>query len=202
MFYSLTGNVIKIWTQATVIECGGVGFKVNTSMNTLKHISMGDSAVTLYTYLAVREDALDLFGFYDEDELECFKLLISVSGVGPKAALAILSQMTPSSLAAAVAKGDAKSVTRAQGVGPKIAERVVRELKGKLAAADFIDDDSDFNADSGLNEISGSANEAISALQFLGYSQAEASRAVSMVNSASNVEELIKKALNILSSGL
>lgn len=202
MFYSLTGNVIKIWTQAAVIECGGVGFKVNTSMNTLKHISMGDAAVTLYTHLAVREDALDLFGFYDEDELECFKLLISVSGVGPKAALSILSQMTPSSLSAAVAKGDAKSVTRAQGVGPKIAERVVRELKGKLSAADFIDDDSDFAQNAEINEVSGIANEAVSALQFLGYSQAEASRAVSMVNSASNVEELIKKALNLLSSGL
>lgn len=202
MFYSLTGNVIKIWMQAAVIECGGVGFKVNTSMNTLKHISVGDAAVTLYTHLAVREDALDLFGFYDEDELECFKLLISVSGVGPKAALSILSQMTPSALSAAVAKGDAKSVTRAQGVGPKIAERVVRELKGKLSAADFIDDDSDFAQNAEINEVSGIANEAVSALQFLGYSQAEASRAVSMVNSASNVEELIKKALNLLSSGL
>lgn len=202
MFYSLTGNVIKIMTQTAVIECGGVGFKVNTSMNTLKHISMGESSVTLYTYLAVREDALDLFGFYDEDELDCFKLLISVSGVGPKAALAILSQLTPSELSSAVARGDTKSVTRAQGVGPKIAERVVRELKGKLAIADYSDAEGDYVSGTVLNEVSGSANEAVSALQFLGYSQAEASRAVSMVDSASNVEELIKKALNLLSSGL
>jgi len=201
MFYSLTGNIIKIFSQTAVVECGGVGFRVTTSMNTLKHFAQGDSNVTLFTYLSVREDALDLFGFYDEEELECFKLLISVSGVGPKAAIAVLSVLTPGELASAVAAGDSKAVTRAQGVGPKIAERVVRELKGKLVASDYAVSDGGYTAEIANQTMSGSS-EAISALQFLGYSQAESAKAVAAVPEAANVEELIKKALNILSSGV
>lgn len=201
MFYSLTGNIIKIFSQTAVVECGGVGFRVTTSMNTLKHFAQGDSNVTLFTYLSVREDALDLFGFYDEEELECFKLLISVSGVGPKAAIAVLSVLTPGELASAVAAGDSKAVTRAQGVGPKIAERVVRELKGKLVASDYAVSDGGYTAEIANQTMSGSS-EAISALQFLGYSQAESAKAVAAVPEAANVEELVKKALNILSSGV
>ena len=198
MFYSITGNIIKTFASAVAVECSGVGFKINTSLNTLKKIGSEGNKTTLYTYLSVREDALDLFGFYDEDELECFKLLISVSGVGPKAALSILSLLTPESLALAVASGDAKAVTKAQGVGPKIAERVVRELKGKLSSFEFSDNGelSDI-ADVSLNS---DKSEAVSALQFLGYSQSEASRAVASVKGDFTVEEVIKKALNILSS--
>lgn len=198
MFYSVTGKIIKTFASAVAVECSGVAFKINTSVNTLKKIGGEGNKATLYTYLSVREDALDLFGFCDEDELECFKLLISVSGVGPKAALSILSLLTPESLALAVASGDAKSVTKAQGVGPKIAERVVRELKGKLSSFDFSDNGelSDI-ADVSLNS---DKSEAVGALQFLGYSQSEASRAVASVKGDFTVEEVIKKALNILSS--
>lgn len=198
MFYSVTGKIIKTFASAVAVECSGVAFKINTSMNTLKKIGGEGNKATLYTYLSVREDALDLFGFCDEDELECFKLLISVSGVGPKAALSILSLLTPESLALAVASGDAKAVTKAQGVGPKIAERVVRELKGKLSSFDFSDNGelSDI-ADVSLNS---DKSEAVGALQFLGYSQSEASRAVASVKGDFTVEEVIKKALNILSS--
>mgnify|MGYP002517213532 FL=1 len=198
MFYSVTGNIIKTFASAVAVECSGVGFKINTSLNTLKKIGGEGNKATLYTYLSVREDALDLFGFYDEDELECFKLLISVSGVGPKAALSILSLLTPESLALAVASGDAKAVTKAQGVGPKIAERVVRELKGKLSSFEF----SDNGELSDIAEVSlnPDKSEAVSALQFLGYSQSEASRAVASVKGDFTVEEVIKKALNILSS--
>lgn len=198
MFYSVTGNIIKTLASAVAVECSGVGFKINTSLNTLKKIGGEGGKATLYTYLSVREDALDLFGFYDEDELECFKLLISVSGVGPKAALSILSLLTPESLALAVASGDAKAVTKAQGVGPKIAERVVRELKGKLSSFEF----SDNGGLSDIAEISSNSDksEAVSALQFLGYSQSEASRAVASVKGDFTVEEVIKKALNLLSS--
>lgn len=198
MFYSVTGNIIKTFASAAAVECSGVAFKINTSLNTLKKIGSEGNKVTLYTYLSVREDALDLFGFYDEDELECFKLLISVSGVGPKAALSILSLLTPESLALAVASGDAKAVTKAQGVGPKIAERVVRELKGKLSSFEF-SDNGEFSdiADVSLNS---DKSEAVSALQFLGYSQSESSRAVASVKGDFTVEEVIKKALNILSS--
>ncbi len=198
MFYSVTGKIIKTFASAVAVECSGVAFKINTSLNTLKKIGGEGNKATLYTYLSVREDALDLFGFCDEDELECFKLLISVSGVGPKAALSILSLLTPESLALAVASGDAKAVTKAQGVGPKIAERVVRELKGKLSSFDFSDNGelSDI-ADVSLNS---DKSEAVGALQFLGYSQSEASRAVASVKGDFTVEEVIKKALNILSS--
>ncbi len=198
MFYSVTGKIIKTFASAVAVECSGVAFKINTSVNTLKKIGGEGNKATLYTYLSVREDALDLFGFCDEDELECFKLLISVSGVGPKAALSILSLLTPESLALAVASGDAKAVTKAQGVGPKIAERVVRELKGKLSSFEFSDNGelSDI-ADVSLNS---DKSEAVGALQFLGYSQSEASRAVASVKGDFTVEEVIKKALNILSS--
>ncbi len=198
MFYSVTGKIIKTFASAVAVECSGVAFKINTSLNTLKKIGGEGNKATLYTYLSVREDALDLFGFCDEDELECFKLLISVSGVGPKAALSILSLLTPESLALAVASGDAKAVTKAQGVGPKIAERVVRELNGKLSSFEFSDNGelSDI-ADVSLNS---DKSEAVGALQFLGYSQSEASRAVASVKGDFTVEEVIKKALNILSS--
>lgn len=198
MFYSVTGKIIKTFVSAVAVECSGVSFKINTSLNTLKKIGGEGNKATLYTYLSVREDALDLFGFCDEDELECFKLLISVSGVGPKAALSILSLLTPESLALAVVSGDAKAVTKAQGVGPKIAERVVRELKGKLSSFEFSDNGelSDI-ADVSLNS---DKSEAVGALQFLGYSQSEASRAVASVKGDFTVEEVIKKALNILSS--
>ncbi|MBQ2812810.1 MAG: Holliday junction branch migration protein RuvA, partial [Clostridia bacterium] len=121
MFYSLTGTVVHTDETSVALSCGGVAFRCYTSFNTLRKIASTGETVTLYTYLAVREDALDLFGFADTDELDCFKILIGVSGVGPKAGLAILSQLTPDKLALAVASGDVKAITAAQGVGPKIA---------------------------------------------------------------------------------
>ena len=132
MFYSITGKIVYIDTQSVAIETGGVAFRCSTTLTTLKRIGEKGSTATLYTYLNVREDALDLFGFADEQELECFKLLIGVSGVGPKAALAILSELTPDKLALCLATGDSKAITRAPGVGPKLAQRVVLELKDKL----------------------------------------------------------------------
>ncbi len=133
MFYSITGKVVYSDTQSVALETGGVAFKCNTTLNSLKRIGERGNTVTLYTHLNVREDALDLFGFYTEQELECFKLLISVSGVGPKAAISILSELTPEKLALSIATGDSKAITKAQGVGPKLAQRVVLELKDKLA---------------------------------------------------------------------
>ncbi|NLA76825.1 MAG: Holliday junction branch migration protein RuvA, partial [Clostridiales bacterium] len=137
MFYSITGNIICSDETGVAVECSGVGFRCMTTFNTLRRLGPVGSKVTLYTYLNVREDALELFGFYELQELDCFKLLISVSGVGPKAALAILSELTPDRLALCIASGDVKSVTRAQGVGPKIAQRVVLELKDKINAPAF-----------------------------------------------------------------
>ena len=200
MFYSVTGNIVHIDASAVAVECGGVAFKCSASVNTLKKVGNVGSKATLFTYLAVREDALELFGFNDTNELDCFKLLIGISGVGPKAALAVLSEMTPDKLAMAVASGDAKSVTKAQGVGPKIAQRIVLELKGKLTAVSS-DADDGFDAAAAV-EASDNTAEAVSALQFLGYSKYEAAKAVSSFDKNLSVEELIKKALAVLSKNL
>ena len=197
MFYSLTGKVIHTDEQSVAISCGGVGFKCSTTQNTLEKIRGSQSGeVTVFTYLNVREDALDLFGFYTEQELDAFKLLISVSGVGPKAALAILSQLTPDNFAVAVSSGDTKAITAANGVGPKLAQRVIMELKDKIAGVSFISVESSSvsSAVNAVNSISNTA-EAIAALTALGYSQTEASVAVSKLSPELSVEELIKGAL-------
>lgn len=198
MFYSITGRVVYLDTQSVALETGGVAFKCSTTLTTLKKIGEKGSTVTLYTYLNVREDALDLFGFYTEQELECFKLLISVSGVGPKAALAILSELTPDKLALCLATGDSKSITRAQGVGPKLAQRVVLELKDKLAKGLELPADSPEIQAAGLAAADGNASEAVSALVMLGYSQSEAAVAVSKLDNTLPVEDLIKQALKQL----
>ncbi len=196
MFYSLTGKLIHKTEQTVVISCGGVGFKCFTTRTTLSGLSGKPGDVTVFTHLNVREDALDLFGFATEEELEAFKLLISVSGVGPKAALAILSELTPDSFAVAVASGDSKAITAANGVGPKLAQRVIMELKDKISSVSFISEESSSvsGAVSVANNMSNTA-EAIAALTALGYSQTEASVAVSKLSPNLSVEELIKGAL-------
>lgn len=200
MFYSLTGNIIMTDASGIAIDCGGVGFKCSTSLNTLRKAGSAGNKVTLYTHLAVREDALELFGFYDLNELECFKLLISISGVGPKAALAVLSEMTPEKLALAVSNGDVKAVTKAQGVGPKIAQRMILELKGKLSVS--VSDDSAVFGEEPAGNISSNASEAVSALQFLGYNQYEAAKAVKTLDPSLTVEDMIKQALALLAKNL
>ena len=134
MLYSVRGKLIHTTTTSAVVECGGVGYNCQTTINTLKAIKT-DTEVMLYTYLNVREDAVDLFGFATKTELDTFKTLISVNGIGPKAGLAILSELTPEQVAMAIATDDIKTITRPQGVGKKIAQRIVLELKDKLAKA-------------------------------------------------------------------
>lgn len=197
MIYSLSGIVTHIEPGVAVIECGGVGFKCSTTANTIKKLpKIGEKAI-LYTYLNVREDALDLFGFFDGKELSCFKMLISVSGVGPKAALSILSEAGPEKFALYVASGDSKALTRAPGVGSKIAQRIILELRDKInneqAAAGFKD------ADYGVPSASGAAEEAINALGVLGYTRSEASLAVGRCDGVLSVEDMIKQALKQLS---
>ena len=198
MFYSITGRVVHRDTQSVALETGGVAFQCSTTLSTLKTIGEKGSTATLYTYLNVREDALDLFGFATEQEMECFKLLISVSGVGPKAALSILSELTPDKLALCLATGDSKSITRAQGVGPKLAQRVVLELKDKLAKGLELPADSPEIQAAGLAAADGNAAEAVSALTMLGYSQSAAAMAVSKLDGDLPVEALIKQALKQL----
>jgi Holliday junction DNA helicase RuvA len=196
VFYSLTGKLIHKSEQSVAISCGGVGFKCFTTRTTLSKLAGFSGEVTLFTHLNVREDALDLFGFFTEEELEAFKLLIGVSGVGPKAALAILSELSPDAFAVAVASGDAKAITAANGVGPKLSQRVIMELKDKIAGASFISEESSAvsGAVSAVNNMSNTA-EAIAALTSLGYSQTEASVAVSKLSPDMSVEDLIKNAL-------
>ena len=124
MLYSVRGNVIHMEQGFVVIECAGVGYRCQTTLNTMKNIKNGTEA-TLYTYLNVREDAVELYGFYSTQELSCFKTLTSVSGVGPKMALSLLSELSPEQIAMCVSASDVKSLTRAQGVGPKLAQRTV-----------------------------------------------------------------------------
>lgn len=195
MFYSLTGKLAFKSEQFSAVNCGGVAFKCFTTKNTLSSLPETGSEVTLFTYLSVREDALDLFGFISEDELEAFKLLIGVSGVGPKAALAILSQLSPNEFFTAVSTGDAKSITAANGVGPKIAQRIIIELKDKFGAFSV----SDINSSSSVASASSSGYiEAISGLVALGYSQAEATEALKNADRSLSAEELIKVALKNL----
>lgn len=195
MFYSLSGEIIFKDEQSFAISCGGVGFKCFATRKTLAALSLNNKT-TVFTHLNVREDALDLFGFSSQEELDAFKLLVSVSGVGPKAALAILSELSPDSFAVAVASGDSKAITAANGVGPKLAQRIIMELKDKISTASFVSDESSTisNAVNTANSMSNTA-EAIAALTALGYSQSEASVAVSKLSPSLSVEDLIKGAL-------
>lgn len=199
MFYSLTGNIVHTDLSSVAIECSGVAFRCQTSSFTLRDVE-GTKKATLYTYLNVREDALDLFGFSTEYELEWFKLLIGVTGVGPKAALAILSELTPEKLALCISAGDVKAITKAQGVGPKIAQRVILELKDKAKSAVSMggNDSASLDDISAANDMP-NTSEAIAALTMLGYSQTEASVAVSKIDPTLPVEAIIKQALKLLS---
>lgn len=198
MFYSLTGNIIYSDLNSVAVECSGVGFKCFTTMNTLRKIGGNGDKVTLYTHLNVREDALDLFGFADTYELDFFKLLISVSGVGPKAALAILSELDPDKLALCIASGDSKAITKAQGVGTKLAQRVVLELKDKVKGITHEDNGGYDLAAAEAATSSAAGSEAVSALMVLGYTQSEAATAVGKLDQSLSVEEMIKQALKLL----
>ena len=201
MFYSLTGNVVYTDETSVALSCSGVAFRCYTSFNTLCKIGSTGETVTLYTYLSVREDALALFGFFDTADLDCFKILIGVSGVGPKAAIAILSRLTPDKLSQAVATGDVKAITAAQGVGPKIAQRIIVELKDKLAPFATGVSSVDFSSVSAVNSSSG-GSDAVDALMALGYSRSEASLAVGKLDQSLPVDELIKQALMKLAMNL
>lgn len=200
MFYSITGNVVYYDAQCVALDCNGVAFKCFATTNTLKNVAQKGEKATLFTYLSVKEDALDLFGFYTQQELECFKLLITVNGVGAKMAIAVLSELTPEKLAIAVAANDTKAISKANGVGAKKAQRVILELKDKLANGLDLD-----SAGLKLDAVSsvaseGNASQAVSALTMLGYSQSEAAVAVGKLDQALSVEDLIKQALKYLSA--
>ena len=197
MISSLRGKLIFSDINTAVIECGGVGMKCFVSLNTHAALPKVGSEAFLYTYLSVREDALDLYGFSSEEELECFKLLISVNGVGAKMAIALLSEFTQDKISFSIVSGDAKSLTKASGVGPKLAQRICLELKDKLAKGP-IELSGDAVAVSNVGKSSASS-EAVAALVSLGFSQSEASLAVASLDQSLSTEELIKGGLKNLS---
>ena len=194
MLYSVRGKLIAIESNAAVVECGGVGYMCQTTMNTLKAVKL-NTEVTLYTYLNVREDAVDLFGFATKAELETFKNLISVSGVGPKAGLAVLSELSPEQVAMAIASDDLKTITRAQGIGKKIAQRIVLELKDKLAKAAKEDSSFAQTAQNSVNVSTGIVPKAIEALGVLGYSPSDVSPVLATLDSTLPSEQLISLTL-------
>ncbi|MDD6484933.1 MAG: Holliday junction branch migration protein RuvA [Clostridiales bacterium] len=193
MYYSITGKVIKKEENYAVIDNNGIAYMIMTSLNSLS--SMTESVVTMYTYLNVREDAVELFGFTTIEEKNTFLKLISVSGVGPKAALAILSASTPAKFAVAVITNDVKVITKAKGVGPKLAQRIILELKDKMKNEDL---DIDISAAEPEVMMSNCRAEALSALVVLGYSRADAKKAVEKTEDGLSTEEIIKKALAML----
>lgn len=199
MFYSLTGKLTYLENNQAAVDVNGVAYLCNVSFNTFRTMRQTGAEVTLYTYLKVSEDALDLYGFASKDELEAFKMLITVSGVGPKAALSILSELTPSQLYLAIAGGDPKKITAAQGVGAKVGQRIIVDLKDKVKKLGAGSDNEAFMAASVVADVgTGTFSEAVSALVILGYSQSEASIAVSRLDPSLPLEEMIKQALKHL----
>lgn len=197
MFYYLDGTVAEILPYLAVIDCGGVGYACKTTNTTLAQLKKGQRG-KLYTYLDVGENAFGLYGFATANELNSFKLLIGVSGVGPKAALAILSAATPESLAMAIVTGDEKSLTAAPGVGKKIAQRIILELKDKMAresAATGLDF-SGGGAAAAAPAFSNKAADAAQALAVLGYTSAEVAQALKGVDVETlSLEEIIRQCL-------
>ncbi len=200
MIASLNGKLILKELGFAVIECGGVGFKCFITQNTYSNLGQVGENVFLHTYLAVREDAMDLYGFSSVDELECFKLITSVSGVGSKIGIAMLSEFTADKISLFIASGDAKSLTAASGVGIKLAQRIVLELKDKIGSIS-VSDMTDIKA-VGNATANSASKEAVEALVSLGYTQSEASLAVGRLDQSLSVDELIKQALKTLARGL
>lgn len=194
MLYSVRGKLIQTTATGAVVECGGVGFLCQTTLNTLKTLKPG-SEVMLYTYLNVREDAMELFGFATKTELDTFKTLISVSGVGPKAGLALLSELSPEQVAMAIATDDVKTITRAQGIGKKIAQRIVLELKDKLTKAAASDSGFAPVSAAAVSAAGGNVSKAIEALGVLGYTPAEVSPVLAQFDGNLPVEQLIAMTL-------
>ena len=206
MFYYISGKLAHLDPSFAVVDAGGVGYKLTISGTT--HASMPSyltvsepPTVKLYTYMSVREDGVELFGFSREEELSTFKMLITVSGVGPKAAISILTQLTPQKLAVAICTNDTKAIAKSNGVGPKTAARIVLELKDKLQKETVISDDGEKMI---LSEVAGASasgkkRDAEDALTVLGYSRSEVSAALRGIDTDKlELDDIIRMALKKL----
>ncbi len=205
MFYYISGKLALANPSSAVIDVGGIGYKLTISENTYNSLPPRHTqdlpTVKLFTYMAVREDDVELFGFHSEAELSSFKMLIGVSGVGPKAAISILSLLTPEKFALAVCTEDRKTIAKANGIGPKTAARVILELKDKLIKETDLSTavNDSIGSAAPMPTSSGKLSEAQDALMVLGYSRAEAQNVLKNIDTQSlGLEEIIKTALKML----
>ena len=197
MFYFIKGTVALSEPGLVVIDAGGVGYGIMTSLTSSAQAQVGQQAM-FYTYLHVREDIFDLYGFATREELDCFKLLIGISGVGPKAALSILGVTPPANLALAVFTDDQKALSAAPGVGKKLAQRIILELKDRMSKSQ-LESASGAPADTGIAAPAGSAyDDAAAALMVLGYSKAESLAALKGADPSMSVDEMVRAALKKL----
>lgn len=192
MYDYISGELKRKTENYCVVDASGIGYRILMSARDLTQIAETGKYITVYTYLYLREDIMELYGFSTAEQRSAFEMLISVSGVGPKAALNILSALSESALAVAIVTNDSKSITKAQGVGPKLAQRIILELKDKIKSKDLKVSVEDFTPASAISE------EAVEALVVLGYSKNEAEKALRDVPSDKSVEDSIKIALTKL----
>ena len=202
MIYCLTGKIVKKSMNAVVLSCGGVGYYAQCPASVAGALPGVGREATIYTVMSVTENDVSLYGFATEEQQACFEMLTAVSGVGPKVGLAILSVMEPERVALAISAGDHKAFKAASGVGPKLAQRIVLELKDKVAKG-FVDGISleDVAGASAQTLAAQSSSQAIAALVSLGYGQSEAALAVSKIDATLPVEEIIKLALRGMAAG-
>ncbi|MBO5906821.1 MAG: Holliday junction branch migration protein RuvA [Clostridia bacterium] len=199
MYYYLHGELAYVDASTCVIDCAGVGYKLTVSQITASalHTKL-DTKIKLFTHLSVREDGVELFGFSSTEERECFNHLISVSGVGPKVAMSILSTMTPQTLALAICTEDIKSIAKTPGIGPKSAARIVLELKDKISKDIMVAASENRNTPLPKSKISGNISEAAEALAVLGYDKSTILAALRDANPAEDVGEIVRLALKRL----
>lgn len=195
MFYYLEGTIAEIEPNMAVVDISGVGFRCNTTVNTISKLETGKKH-RLYTYCNIKEDAFDIYGFADTNERRCFELLIGVSGVGPRAALSILSSVTPENLAMAIINENDKILSSAPGVGKRIAQRIILELKDKIAKEAPAVATAGSAVKVGANLPGGRVNDASAALTVLGYTPAEITAALRKIDTENlTTEEIIKEVL-------
>lgn len=196
MIYSLKGRITAKEDNLAVIECGGVGYACRTTMNTLSALECDGKDVLLYTFMNVHEGGIELFGFFTKQELNCFKMLLSVSGVGAKAGLSILSDFTPEQFAMLIASGDSKTLTKTKGIGAKTAQRIVLELKDKITA-----DNSGYDINAGIGKVptdNSARSEALEGLMVLGYTQGEVMPILAGLDGNLDTAGFIRETLRII----
>lgn len=201
MFYYIEGTLTLMEPNLAVVDCGGVGYALNTTVNTLSRLRMGEK-VRLYVYSVIREDTFDLYGFYTQEEKRCFEMLLGVSGVGPKAALGILSSSTPDALSMAIISGNEKALTVVPGIGKKMAQRILLELKDKISKQMEGFTPESFSAGSPSTAVGkDKLSDAAAALGVLGYGNNEITAALKGLDIQNlSVEDIIRQALRKMSS--